>query len=407
MTLKTITFITGLAVLTGCQTVSVKPSEVKTVPIAGFQAPQTNMERRSSVSFERPNYLNRINSSSTVADLDNDGVLEYVQVRTNQEYLEYMGISGTKSAEENMSALRKAKWSESLEFFEVPSDSATKFDAKPFVSKNLAVKGNTSGCLHGVTVLVGDLNADGFLDLVAPCHGFDLRPWPGAISYVFLNNGKGEFISRKLHSDPQFSHRGELADLDNDGDLDIVMAQTNRVAMYRNDGSGNFDSAEIIMKSPGGIGVVGASDFNGDGLTDLAVSGLEDDFNGGGTVRSRIFWNDGSKDFGKGPVTFLPPKKGYGIVIDFLVSDGNLFLVRTEQKRDRGYIGAGIQQIDVKTGEEVGFFSRPGPHPAILHQLKTRAGEEYFGSLEDYRRSGDFYLKAGKAASVYDGNFKK
>jgi len=407
MTLKTITVITALAVLTGCQTVNVKPSEVKAVPIEGYQAPETNMERRSSMRFERPDYLNHINSSATVGDFDNDGVLEYAQVRTNQDYLEYMSVSGNKSAAENLKALKKAQWSEYLEFFEVPPNSATKFDTKPVVSKNLLVKGDTSGCLHGVAVLVGDLNADGFLDLVIPCSGFDLRPWPGAISYVLLNNGEGEFSSQKLENDPQFSHRGELADLDNDGDLDIVMAQSNRVALYRNDGNGNFGSPKIIMRAPGGIGVVGASDFNGDGFTDLAVAGHEDDFNGGGTIRSRIFWNDGGTDFGKGPVTFLPSKKGYGIVVDFQVSEDKLFVVRTEQKRDRGYIGAGIQQIDLNTGEEVGFFSRPGPHPAILHQLKTRSGEEYFGSLEDYRRSGDFYLNEGKATSVYDGAFKK
>ena len=72
--------------------------------------------------------------------------------------------------------------------------------------------------------VVGELNNDGFLDVV----------WVGYYPGVFMNDGSGRFPT-SWPNPPYYSWRGGLSgafgDFDNDGDLDLLMA-----GLYRNDG---------------------------------------------------------------------------------------------------------------------------------------------------------------------------
>ena len=87
---------------------------------------------------------------------------------------------------------------------------------------------------------IGDIDDDGDIDILE-ANG---RHWP-AQNRVFLNNGKGIFtvaIPLGLEKDPSYST--ELADFDNDGDLDVAVGNDRTPNfIFINDGAGNFVKA--------------------------------------------------------------------------------------------------------------------------------------------------------------------
>ena len=77
------------------------------------------------------------------------------------------------------------------------------------------------------SVASGDLDGDGDMDLVV-ANG---RHWPGQ-NRIFFNNGRGIFtVKRPLGTTRATTYATELADLDNDGDLDIAVG--NDMALRR------------------------------------------------------------------------------------------------------------------------------------------------------------------------------
>jgi len=102
---------------------------------------------------------------------------------------------------------------------------------------------------------------------------------------MFLNSGNGLFT--KASTSSQLTHisadgyPGEprqpiIADLDNDGDQDIVITYVNDVhRVYRNRGDGTFDDVSQIAQLAGDESVAGAAitfDVNNDGLLDLYIT---------------------------------------------------------------------------------------------------------------------------------------
>jgi uncharacterized repeat protein (TIGR01451 family) len=112
---------------------------------------------------------------------------------------------------------------------------------------------------------VGDLNGDGFSDLVIA----DAPSGPRR-QQVFFGDGNGGFGSPvDLNVDPAtlFTTSG---DLDGDGDLDLISTQqqSGGIAVQLNDGTGAFGSAAVWSAPVGGSLVIG--DFNGDQQPDIA-----------------------------------------------------------------------------------------------------------------------------------------
>jgi hypothetical protein len=122
---------------------------------------------------------------------------------------------------------------------------------------------------------VGDLNGDGNIDLVTTYNTANKFT-------VFKSNGSGGFhtgVSLDTSLDQGASHT-TLADLNNDGHLDIVTAArfSNAYAVFKNDGSGNFlESLQLETDLDAGAKHTSVADIDGDGDLDIVGSSRQSD----------------------------------------------------------------------------------------------------------------------------------
>jgi len=109
-------------------------------------------------------------------------------------------------------------------------------------------------------ISAGDVDNDGDLDLVLAGDDY---------GHLYLNQGGGDFVFRQSFLDTD-GYMAGLADLDNDGDLDIVFAGDDVV--YLNDGSGRFLAGpKVPVEGINDPRAIAFADIDGDGDLDFAV----------------------------------------------------------------------------------------------------------------------------------------
>jgi len=121
------------------------------------------------------------------------------------------------------------------------------------------------------SIAAGDINNDGWPDLVLTSEAI-----PYVDLYVLLNNQPGGFT--QVPTDfGALTNQAILADLDGDGNLDLVLqgVSAGGAFVYLGNGTGTFTYQVTLTDDFGFPGINLVADLNGDGIPDIAV--LESD----------------------------------------------------------------------------------------------------------------------------------
>ena len=145
------------------------------------------------------------------------------------------------------------------------------------------VRQKAQGFEHAMDVFTVDFNNDGIPDLFIPDSGFG---WNGVASALYLSNGDGTWtystFSHVKGIQSDFAHGGTVGDIDADGDIDIVTTKKGKnLACWFNNGDGTFKYKSVCIRTPDPIITISLSDTDGDGDLDLYTGGSSYEGKGG------------------------------------------------------------------------------------------------------------------------------
>ena len=124
-------------------------------------------------------------------------------------------------------------------------------------------------------VFVADIDSDGDLDIVSASHDDDTIAW-----YENDGNSDPSFTKNVISTSADGARGVHIADIDSDGDLDIVSASRidNKIAWYENDGAANPSwSTTTIATSAAGARDIHIADMDNDGDLDIVSASSGDD----------------------------------------------------------------------------------------------------------------------------------
>ncbi len=203
--------------------------------------------------------------------------------------------------------------------------------------------------MGGYTDLVGvDLDGDGDLDIAASGQAL-----AGGLNAVFSNQGNCAFA--RLNVLPTtWSNAIAAADIDTDGDQDLVLGSTGGVLVLRNQGGFTFTDVSAAWVGglvPGSIRDVAVGDLDGDGDRDLVVARQ-------GVASDDVLLDVGNT-FAAGVSLATGPNGSYRLALADVDADGDLDLWR-----------GGITGLDLQLGLGLGgFTSGAARHPLVGGQV--------------------------------------
>jgi hypothetical protein len=140
-----------------------------------------------------------------------------------------------------------------------------------------------------------DVDQDGDLDLLIS----GANTQPVYFTNLYLNDGQGVFTLRQnTPFEPVSSGDVEFGDIDNDNDLDLMIVgydiQGNGFSkLYQNDGLGNFNELTNSNFEAAKAGSIAFFDFDGDGDNDLIISGE----NNNNLSKTNLYVNNGQGSY--------------------------------------------------------------------------------------------------------------
>src|SRR5690606_10006621 len=232
-------------------------------------------------------------------------------------------------------------------------------------------------------VLVYDFNGDGNMDLIFGNQGQ---------SRIFMNDGKANFTdetTQRLPNDEDtITQDVALIDVDNDGDMDIVMGNENGNQLWINNGKGYFvhatqgrfpTSKEIETRK------VIVADLNRDGFQDVFLCNVA--YDDTKQKPDKLYLNDGKGNFTDVSNTDLPPQEDYN-TLDAVVLDVNkdghfdLILAHMGKVQPSGLINDGKGKFHLDN-QVLGSINFQGNYITIFSDDFNQDGKQdiYFGGF--------------------------
>jgi len=369
-----------------------------------------------------------------IADYNNDGFSDifYVGAMRVSNFVSFTAMSGTGDGEVTCSNGDKCEGTQSP-----PSLFLGDAEGNLTYSPHLLIDNREEpGMGLGGQLLVADYNNDGVMDFYIPDVG--VEDWNGNRDSYFLSQADGTWVeSSETHlSHPNFKvyNSGATGDIDNDGDMDVVITDMNSWGRgtsfwcLMNDGTGF-----LTKRKCGGAdtSALELADLDGDGDLDALIGSNEKGYATSASLAfTGIIWNDGRGNFNKHNNTRLPMhKQKYGGIPEVSASDldgdGDLDIVYS--RHDDKYEYPGIQIIEnlgnkkfkdhgiIPTNEEGGFifdikfrdFDNDGDNDIYL--VSEGDNDENNGTV--LLNNGNFnfdLIKPDEALALYtDGSNKK
>lgn len=269
------------------------------------------------------------------------------------------------------------------------------------------------------SAIFGDYDNDGFLDLFIMREEGDL---------LYRNDGKGRFedvTSRALTSSKTGGNMALFFDADHDGDLDLFEARSNKNLLYRNNADGTFTEQGDKMNLAGGSVVstdAAFGDFDEDGDIDLVVAnenesnvyhsnqrqGVFSDFTGEGGLQS----TGGS---GRMAVSDYNNDGFLDLFVTYLTGDHRLYRNpgngRFERDRNSDAINRALKGVMIHDAAFLDFDNDGYSDLFIAGENKSGSGKGLFlfhnsgnGEFEDVSRLLPEDIRSGERISLLDYN---
>jgi hypothetical protein len=180
-------------------------------------------------------------------------------------------------------------------------------------------------------ILIGDIDNNGSDDAVLVATGIDTQPYSGSpTQIIYFTPNSYEFVN--LDDDPSYYHTGGIGDLNNDGNLDLIIVNNQGpedTFVFIGDGNKNFSKISIgNMDFFANRTTVSLYDLNNDGNLDLIGGGWEKPSIGGdGEVierwgyKNEIFYGNGDGTFDMINTIELPEIEYWAKVNHFIFHD--------------------------------------------------------------------------------------
>ncbi|WP_422079920.1 FG-GAP-like repeat-containing protein [Ulvibacterium sp.] len=181
--------------------------------------------------------------------------------------------------------------------------------------------------IRATDVTTADLDGDGDLDVVSSTSINSNAP----IAW-YENDGNGNFGGRRNITTVRAGIQSvTVADLDGDGDLDVLSASLNNstpIAWYENDGNGNFGDRRIIPGAANSAYRATSADLDGDGDLDVLLTSFAD---------GRIAWNEnnGGGNFGAQRTITTAAAGALDVTVADLDGDGDLDVISASRFDNR------------------------------------------------------------------------